>query len=165
MALPADTWAQIKAEFETGNFSVEQLAKKYLISPATVKKRLYAEKWVKGRLKPLAEAKAAQTMVEKFAAIGLTPEKVMRVIQEGIEAEKTIIVGSGDQAMADQIPDWQARDKFTAHYYKLTGGYEAEKIKSENININTTVNLSALSDDELEAMEKLLDKARSNTVH
>jgi len=163
MALPAKTWAKIKTEYETGNYSTVQLAKKWQISDQAVRKHIRDEKWKKGQLKPIIESKIQKTMVEKFAEIGLTPEKVMRVVDEGVHADKTIIVGSGDQAMADIIPDWQARDRFVTQYYKLTGGYAAEKVEHSGDIEVTDPRLKNYSDEEIQTLINILTKKKDES--
>lgn len=46
-----------------------------------------------------------------MAQQGITPEKIVKPIAEGLEAEKVHIVGNGDQAMAEVVPDHGTRIK------------------------------------------------------
>lgn len=131
------------------------------VSHTAIENRISKEKWKKGALKPIIEKKIAQTMVDKFTEIGLTPEKVMRLINDGMGAEKTVIIGGGDQAFAQEVEDWVARDKFITQYYKLTGAYATTKqeVVATNTNINYTPdNLSTLTDEELLELQRITSK-------
>ena len=48
MAFPAETWSKIRAEYETGNFSIPELADKYSVSIPAIKRRTALEGWEKG---------------------------------------------------------------------------------------------------------------------
>jgi NCAIR mutase (PurE)-related protein len=140
MAYPAKTWALIKADYETGNYSIEDLQKKHKISHDTITTRCYKDKWVKGLLKPQIEKSIQNKMVEAFAKRGFDESRVAEIVEAMAKAEKTIIVPSGKEeqsGFADIIPDWQARDKAVTQYAKLTGSYAQEKADNRiNISIN-----------------------------
>lgn len=53
-----------------------------------------------------------QEAIQKaMAAQGITPEKIVRPIADGLEAEKVHVVGNGEQAMAEVVPDHGIRIK------------------------------------------------------
>jgi len=120
MGYSAEVWARVKADYETGNFSVDALQKRYGISTATIDKHMAKEKWVKGSLKPVIEGKIKETTAQMFARIGLPREKVLKTILEGIEkATKTLL--SKDGPIVEK--DWVVIDKMITQYNKMTGGY------------------------------------------
>lgn len=135
MAYPVKTWAKAKSDYEMGGLSIPKLSEKYKISQPAIAQRIRKEGWKKGSLKEAVQEKIELNIIEKFAKIGLPPEKVYEVIKEGMSAEKVSIVGNGEAAMAEVTPDWTSRDKFVTQYNKMTGHYAAEKVDhSGNIN-------------------------------
>ncbi len=152
--------AKVKADYETGNFSVEQLLKRYGIAAITIEKRIGKEKWIKGASKKAIEEKIQETTEQMFARLGLPKEKVLKKVMEGLEAEKVVITGGKEDAFAEVMPDHLAVDKFVTQYNKMVGGYAAEKqeIKQESDIKLKNEDLSKLSTDELNIMLKLIGK-------
>jgi len=139
MAYPAATWARIKAEYETGNFSIPQLAEKWVISDTTIDKRIAKENWNKGELKPRIELRQQELMINALAKKGVTQSKVAGVLHEMLEAERTLVTpsnekdkdGNKEPGFAEIIPDHNARDKAVTQIFKVTGAYAAEKKEVE----------------------------------
>lgn len=59
-------------------------------------------------LKKANVQEALQSALEKH---NLTPDRIMGVVDDAMGAEKTVIIGNGEQAMADVIPDHSIRLK------------------------------------------------------
>lgn len=164
MAYKAKTWSKAKADYETGNFSVEQLWKKHGIAAITIEKKIGKEKWIKGATKKAIEKKIEESTIEAFARLGATKDFVLAKVLEGLEATKVVITGGKNDAFAEVIPDHQNIDKFVTQYNKMTGQYAPEKqeIKTEaDIKIGRA-DLQNLSQDELNVMLKMIDKLGSN---
>lgn len=51
----------------------------------------------------------AAALEAAYARQGITVDALVKPIADGLQAEKTIIIGSGDDAFADQIPDHSIR--------------------------------------------------------
>ena len=85
MAYKVSTWAKVKTDYESGNYSFEELHRKYTISEKQLKTKAQKDKWIKGKLKPEIEAKIQETMKEKFTRLGLTEDKVLKKVKEVID--------------------------------------------------------------------------------
>ena len=128
MAYPAKTWAKVKAEHETGQFSVEELSKKYKISQPAIVKRLMKEGWKKGRTKKKIEEKIEESTLEMFARLGMPKEKFLQVIIDGLNADRTYIKKDGSgEGFIEVEPDHAARSRYVTEVNKMTGGYVPEK--------------------------------------
>tara|TARA_R110000737_G_C14359287_1_gene446651 strand:- start:10 stop:519 length:510 start_codon:yes stop_codon:yes gene_type:complete len=162
MAYPAKVWAKVKADYETGNFSIDKMGEKYGISTATIEKRIKADKWQKGKLKPIIEKKIEETTAEMFARLGLPKEKLLDKIIEGTDANRTYIKRDGSgEGFVEVEPDHAARVKYITEINKMTGGYTPEKqeITAKNTNIEvTTDDLEGLSDEEIEGLREISEK-------
>ena len=160
MAYSTKIWAKVKADYLTGNFSYDDLSEKYRISEPCIRKHSKSGGWVKGELKEKIEEKIEESTIEAFARLGLTKDKILQKINDGLEADKVVITGGKDNAFAEVIPDHQAIDKYITQYNKMTGNYAAEKqeIKQEtDIKIGRE-DLKELSPEELQVMLKMIDK-------
>ena len=60
-----------------------------------------------------------EALVKAMRQHGLTATKVIKPIAEALEANKVVIVGSGDDAFADVHPDYQLRLKASAMAIEL----------------------------------------------
>ena len=128
MAYPAKTWAKVKADYETGNFSVADLWKKYGIAEITIEKRIGNEKWKKGKLKKKIEEKIEESTLEMFARLGMPKEKFLQVIIDGLNADRTYIKKDGSgEGFIEVEPDHAARSRYVTEVNKMTGGYVPEK--------------------------------------
>jgi len=128
MAYPAETWAKVKTDYETGNYSVLQLAKKYSISKKAIDKHLKEEGWVKGELKKTIQKKIEESTLELFVKRGMPRERIVELVVKGmIEPDMIKFEGKGDQMMATPVPDWKTRKDYIQEANKMTGGYAAEK--------------------------------------
>lgn len=58
---------------------------------------------------------------EEMAKQGITLAKIVRPITDALEAERVHIVGSGDQAMAEVVPDHSIRLKASSMAQSLIG--------------------------------------------
>jgi hypothetical protein len=61
---------------------------------------------------------ALQMALQEF---GVTPRAVIQVVSDGMSAERTVILGNGDDAFADQVPDHSIRLKAAGLASKLMG--------------------------------------------
>lgn len=59
----------------------------------------------------LQKATVQEAIQQAMADQGITPEKIVKPIADGLTAEKVSIVGNGDQAMAEITPDHGTRIK------------------------------------------------------
>lgn len=59
----------------------------------------------------LKKVNVQEALQEALEKAGLTPSKVVDVVKEGMEAQRLVIVGNGEEAMADLQPDHSIRLK------------------------------------------------------
>ena len=62
-----------------------------------------------------------EALQAELARQGITLEKIIKPIKDGLEAEKVHIVGNGDQAMAEITPDHSIRLKSSQMAQTLLG--------------------------------------------
>lgn len=86
--------------------------------------------------KNLTESKGFKELLDQM---GVTDEKLARVLNEGLEANKTIVMGKdSNEAFVDIQPDHPTRHKFLETGLRLRG-YAKEEAPNFNINfINQT---------------------------
>lgn len=116
MAYPAETWAKVKADYETGNYSVPDLSEKYTISEPAIKLKISDEKWVKGALKEKIEEKHQNKIINELSKIGWDEKRLIENFAGILEAENTNKHGIVE-------PNWQARAKAHDMIFKLKGSY------------------------------------------
>jgi len=115
MAYPAKTWAKVKADYETGNFSANQVAEKWSISVQAVKKRIRAEKWQKGKSIPKIEEKIRDASIESYAKLGMPLKKALKICIRLMESDDPVIAEKG-----------------LTHFEKQTGINAPEKLNVKN---------------------------------
>lgn len=71
--------------------------------------------------KVLGKPSVQNALHAELARQGITLEKIIKPIKDGLEAERVAIVGNGDQAMAEVTPDHSIRLKSSAMAQKLMG--------------------------------------------
>jgi len=77
MAYDVETWAKAKADYESGNFSVEKLGKKWGISDTQIENKIAKEGWVKGKNAPLIQQSIADKNIEAFAKANCTHKDIV----------------------------------------------------------------------------------------
>ena len=125
MAYTTKQWAKVKADYLTGNYSVEKLSKKYEISEPAISNKAKAEGWIKGQLKEKIEKKVEESTIEILARIGCTPEFRLKLLHEGLLADRTYVKGEYVEVEADH----NSRVKYHDIINKLTGSYTPEKVE------------------------------------
>ena len=86
------------------------MREKYGIAERTIEKRIADYKWIKGQAKPLIEKSIAEKNIELFAKAGMTEDKVIEKIAEGIRDD-----------------DAGIRYRYIQEYHKLCGTYAPTK--------------------------------------
>lgn len=157
MAYPAETWAKIKADYETGNYSTEKLSEIYQISDPAIRLKAREDNWEKGRLKPKIEEQIERNMIKLFAKKGCAPEKIVEKIIDGMDANRTINIGDGQSSIE---ADHNARVKYIQEANKMMGNYSPEEIKHSGSVETNVYDLSVLDDDELKEFKRLMEKVR-----
>lgn len=69
----------------------------------------------------LKKPNVQEALAEAFAAHGITIDAATKPIADGLKAEKVHIVGNGEQAMADVVPDHATRLKAAGMAFNLMG--------------------------------------------
>lgn len=62
-----------------------------------------------------------EAVAQALADNGITLHNAIKPIADGLQAEKTVIIGNGESAMADQIPDHSIRLKASGMALNLMG--------------------------------------------
>ena len=172
MAYSTDKWAKVKADHLTGNFSVDELWKKWGISTTAIENRIDKEKWVKGELKAKIEKKVEESTIAMMARLNMPKERVVKeVLIEGLEAtnqkwvknpnyEEGAEGEAGEQWLLVIYADHTSRAKYLDQYNKMTGGFTPieKKIETEDVTVGNK-ELKNLSTEELEELVKLVEKA------
>lgn len=126
MAYPESTWAKLKADYETGEFSAPKLEEKYNITQQAIWKKKERDaikgiKWVKGKNATIIQQTIAEKNIAAFAKAGCTHQKVVDRVAEKILNEDNML-------------------QYVQEYNKMCGGYAP--IKKEDINPLPSVNLN-----------------------
>ena len=74
----------------------------------------------------LQKATVQQALEEAFKAHGITMDRVIKPISDGLDATKTVIIGKDEDAFADQIPDHATRLKASGMALNLMGAGKQE---------------------------------------
>ena len=83
-----------------------------------------------------------EALQAELARQGITLEKIVKPIKDGLEAEKVHIVGSGDQAMAEITPDHATRLKSSQMAQTILGANknnDGGNIQNQFIQINNNL--------------------------
>lgn len=157
MAYPVETWAKVKSDYETGNYSYDKLSEIYQISVPAIRLKADEENWEKGKLKPKIEEKTQNRVINMLSKLGWDEEKRIKSFSEILEANKTVNIGGCP--VTD--PDWSARARAHDMLFKLTGDYAPEKQEiSGLLGVKKEYDLSKLTSDELEiylALQKKIE--------
>ncbi len=95
MAYSAKTWALVKVDYESGDYSVDKLHQKHTISREAIITRMVREKWEKGKNAAIIEKTIAEKNIALFAKLGMTQEVLAKKLIEGVnipEATTTKLV-------------------------------------------------------------------------
>lgn len=148
MAYSSEVWGKVKADYETGLYSVDKLQEKYGISTASIDKRMAKDKptkpWIKGKTEDKIHKKIEENTIERLARLKYTQDKHLNNIIAGTEADRTYIKKDGSgEGFIEVEPDHQSRVKYLDMINKMTGGYAPEKIEhSGEISIAEQIRLA-----------------------
>lgn len=115
MAYDVKTWAKAKADYETGDFSVEKLGKKWGISDTAIENKIADEGWIKGKNKEKIEMGIAERNIAMFAKLGMTQEKVAEKMLEGI-----LLPEATEKKLAELLKNSDEEEKAEDYYKNLT---------------------------------------------
>lgn len=83
----------------------------------------------------LTRSETFQALMDK---VGVTDDRLAEVLNDGLRASKTVIIGSGEDAFADQVDDHAVRHKFLETGLRLKGLGRSEAA-GVNIQFNNIV--------------------------
>lgn len=66
----------------------------------------------------ITRSEAFQALMEE---VGVSDRRIAEVLRDGLGATKTVIIGQGDQAMADQVDDHTTRHRYLETALRLKG--------------------------------------------
>jgi len=88
MAYPATTWAKVKADYETGDYSVDKLHQKHTISREAIITKMVRKKWEKGKNAPIIQQTIAEKNIAMFAKLGMTTEDLAQKLINGLNTQE-----------------------------------------------------------------------------
>ncbi len=88
MAYGTKIWGQVKGDYESGELSIVKMAQKWGISATAIENKIIAEKWIKGEKKDQIIQTIAEKNIERFAKLGMTPEKLATRIITGVNSDE-----------------------------------------------------------------------------
>jgi len=100
-------WAKLKADYETGDYSMRKLAELYDINRRTIESKAQTDRWMKGRLSSAIEEAAVNRAISLFSQLDLPQTEVFQKIKDGIEGK------FGDKEII----------KYVQEFNKMTNGY------------------------------------------
>ena len=108
-------WANIRAQYETGKFTIDELQKLFGISRNTIQFQCIKNGWVKGKTAETIAYRINESTLDCFVRLGMPPEKVNQRVLEGIETSTDSII-----KIADRLKEIQA-DATTEEILKKIG--------------------------------------------
>ncbi len=186
--LNAEQWLSVRADYEVyPDMTFRQLAKKHGVSKSAIAKRAKKKGWrrdITGKAMALAVARSVQEVDElatkKEIAISAYSDKLFRIMEKHKVAWEKVdlmikqaIIFDEDGTVIDTNFDLSKSAKITSETLAIKQKNERQawgiETESPKIQVNTQVNTgkdnaepeidwNALSDSELETMEKLLKK-------
>lgn len=75
-------WKEIKAKYETGDFSQQALSDEYGCSPQAIQQHIAKEMWVKGALRAKIEDNARNKLLKELDKRNLGPLKIADLIEQ-----------------------------------------------------------------------------------
>jgi uncharacterized protein YlzI (FlbEa/FlbD family) len=96
-------WANVRAQYETGSFTIDELQKLFGISRNTIQFQCIKNGWVKGKTAPTVAYRINESTLDCFIRLGMPPEKVNQRVLEGIESSTDTII-----KIADRLKEIQA---------------------------------------------------------
>jgi len=95
MAYSAKKWAQVRADYETGDYSSVKLGQKHGIPKKSIEYRMSKEKWEKGKTAPIIQEITTKITIEKYAEMGMPLERLMQITMKLAEAKNPLIAEKG----------------------------------------------------------------------
>ena len=108
-------WANVRAQYETGKFTIDELQKLFGISRNTIQFQCIKNGWVKGKTAETIAYRINESTLDCFVRLGMPPEKVNQRVLEGIESSTDSII-----KIADRLKEIQA-DATTEEILKKIG--------------------------------------------
>lgn len=169
MAYDITKWERAKAYFESGQCTLAQISEKVGISKSKISEKAKREKWERGRNADYIEAKkiiAVKRGTEKGTAVAILDEIADDITKHLIFFQNRALANQkkADELLeiATEISEVEAHSRITARNKETVLGKEpTTQINNINAQQNQSANLdlSNLSDDELNTLTKILNKA------
>nr|DAV06648.1 MAG TPA: InsA C-terminal domain [Caudoviricetes sp.] len=169
--ITAEQWARAKEYFESG-VSLSEIENRTNITKGAISKKSVAEKWVKGGAKKqlIAQAVEVRTAKETILNTAVSIEVHNELVDEAtrhLTYFKNAALRNQKKAdemleMSDTISDIEAHSRITARNKETVLGKEPQTVinnTNAQQNVKNELDLSNLSDDELETLDAILSKA------
>lgn len=103
MAYTTTTWAKVKADYESGNFTIEKLWKKYGISESSIEKKIIKEGWIKGENVIAIQQTIAEKNIELFAKRGMTQADLVDKLISGVNSQTKVIEELAERLKGEDV--------------------------------------------------------------
>ena len=101
-------WANVRAQYETGQFSMESIGKLFGIPAKTIEYQCIKQRWVKGKTAASLAIRINESNLERFTRLGMPPDTVAEKVLDGITWENSCI-----ERIARQIESIENENKGT----------------------------------------------------
>lgn len=102
-------WQNVRAQYETGQFSVKDLSKLFGIAATTIQYQLDHQKWIKGKTSGAIALRIQESTIDRFTRLGMPPDKVAQRVLEGIECTTDTIKKIADRLKEIEVDDLPAQ--------------------------------------------------------
>jgi len=107
-------WANVRAQYETGKFSLKELSDIFGIKEPTIRYQQEHQGWIKGRVAANLAMRINESTLDCFIRLGMPPEKVNKRVLEGIETSTDSII-----KIADRLKEIQSGESTTEILKKI----------------------------------------------
>lgn len=95
-------WANVRAQYETGKFTIDELQKLFGISRNTIQFQCIKNNWIKGKTADTIAYRINESTLDCFVRLGMPPEKVAQRVLEGIECTTDTTIKIADRLKSIQ---------------------------------------------------------------
>jgi hypothetical protein len=128
MAYSSTVKATCKADWETGQFTIAQIAKKRQVPVDVLNKWPSRYKWVKGSTAVIVQEAIERKVIDELSELGMPKRRALEILIEGMtKPEFTQFDGKGDQTIATPCKDYKVIRGYLQDYLKLIDAFPAER--------------------------------------
>lgn len=102
-------WQNVRAQYETGQYTIDELQKMFGISRDSIQYQSNHQGWIKGKKSETIIRRIQENTLERFARLGMPPDKVAQRVLEGIECTTDTIKKIADRLKEIEVDDLPAQ--------------------------------------------------------